>query len=222
MKKTKNQGSKKGKEAVTNWFFQMLRCQRDFVVNVKVRDLQKGNTSISIGMEAFMMLKLKLQEVKRCVDEILLSRNESLDDEVLINIVYGAFYYGLDTSYKWWNDEYDDLIADLQTKIDQLGYLLGGIYKAVLGTYFRNIHYIIEQIDKSQYLTPDEKQNYVNTMKVQMSNSEYYILYYHVKSHIQDSWAAYDKKYRLTIDLPFDFLDLCDDADRWYEELLKP
>ena len=78
----------------------------------------------------------------------------------------------------------------------------------LLGHYFRNIFQIVKFVDsEGSFLTPDEKYEYIKTLRAQLSDFEQLLLYYNALSNLGKRWfenkkESYMIRYKMVKNIP--------------------
>lgn len=209
----------------------MLEFHNDNVNRLKIKHIDKSKNETVENRRAFVIFRLQIRELLKNVRDINTKLNLNLSKEALIDIVYVAFYYGIDKEgrdslekklkmYKKHREIVDEL---LQKKQDAVKFAIGRTNQTSLSSYFRNMYNAIKLIDSNLYLTDDEKKTNIKILRAQLSNPELYVLYYNIMSRFGKKWIGngYITKYEFITNLPFDYCDNFNPADDFpiqYEE----
>lgn len=126
----------------------------------------------------FFQLLTRFSAVRDSVSYKSVSRRASLDDPSTITI---------DTGLEAFRCIYSDLAKEFQRgpgDLDRLTYLQRGFealyeaHESLLGPYFRTLYHVFKFIDRNSSLTEEQKADYANMARAQLSNIELCVLFY--------------------------------------------
>lgn len=90
-----------------------------------------------------------------------------------------------------------------------------------LGHYYRHLYHTANFIVKQDFLSEDEKQDYINILRAQMSSFEQLMLYYNATSWFSKLWKELFTKYSLIKNIPIQLADFGDKPLEIYANEIK-
>lgn len=199
-------------------FFKMLDYHTENVKQLSISHItptkEKKEGKIE-GRRAFVIFKLQLNELLGVVNKIKNDLNLELTDEETIDIVYVSFYYGIDKDWKKFTEnkfsryKRGNEIAKLLLKAkNSHSKKIGRTNQTSLSSYFRNLYNAVKLIDSDEYLTTEEKKQYMKILRSQLSNPELYVFFFNIVSRFGKKWKenGYIEKYELIKNIPLGYL----------------
>lgn len=177
-------------------YFQLLNLHRENVLEMHYRDVD--------SRYVFLKMMGQLFEVFERLDQKFDFQKE-LSNQDLINIGYIIFYYGLEEEvedvlktkflkkYPQRFERLYDTINDLRQrpnpneKYKQYKFYYNG-HQSRLGHYFRHLYKTISFVDQNDFLIDQQKMNYIDIIKAQLSNHEQSILFFFAISDLGTQW----------------------------------
>lgn len=210
-------------ERFQNKLFELIRLHRLNVEEIIIKNKFKGREAFS---ELFYELRYTFYTIKKLIEEMPSGTNsvdlgfEPDDDETIIKLSYGIFFFGLNSNFKYSlilylkNYTTDFFIHLLVPKLESVqssiphqikfndGYELnynphGSVfegYNSKLGHYYRHLFQAVKFVDKidDEIISPIQKYDYIKTLRAQLSNSEQLLLYYNSISYFGHPWLNDD------------------------------
>lgn len=202
-------------QQIESVFYKLLDFHYENINQIKLENYNYNKQGINTeGRSAFISMKLQLIDVLTIVEECFAKLQIERNDDLIIDISYILFYYGLDES---WNDFIASKIPSVQK-----GGLLALLYfhkqefndhkrkdifktnQTYLSAYMRNMYNAIKIIDENKTLSKKRKEKYIKVLRAQLSNPELYILYFNIRSRFGKKWKENDyiRKYELFTNMP--------------------
>jgi hypothetical protein len=195
----KEQRENAAKEKVESRFFEMLKIHRENVseANVKLRD------SMLSGVEALAYISLEvidlvsainfkfsgseITEYVQNIDEACALKGKNVgcyDAIALLDVIHDLTYFGWDSSHGAENEFFRNSIIDkykpdFYNKLHawlQLRNILIESRSIVLDRYFLNLFQVVNYIDKQSMLNNEQKYEYIELVKAQMTVHESMLL----------------------------------------------
>jgi len=197
-------------------FFKMLDYHTENVkqLNISHIDPTKKEDKIE-GRRAFVIFKLQLIELFGVVNKIKNDLKLELSNEEIIDIVYVSFYYGIDKDWEKFTEnklsryKRGNKIAKLLLEAkNSHPKKIGRTNQTSLSSYFRNLYNAVKLIDSDEYLTTEEKKQYIKILRAQLSNPELYVFFFNIVSRFGKKWKenGYIETYELIKNIPLDYL----------------
>lgn len=209
-----SQNNQNRKQQVESMYFKLLDFHYENINQIHLNNYNYQNNNVNVtGRSSFITMKLQLMEILKIVENGFDKIKISNDPNVIIDIAYIIFYYGLDER---WNDFIKEKL-NVKDKNGLLSYLYFqkqqyekeniDIYhtnQTYLSSYMRNMYNAIKIIDDNEVFDSDEKKKYIKIIRAQLSNPELYILYFNVRSRFGKKWIEknYINKYELFTNIP--------------------
>jgi hypothetical protein len=205
------------KNEAKDHFFKMVDYHNDTLKQISVPSLEIEKTHIEEGRRAFVPFKIQIKRLLELVKNSSMSNNFLLTENEIIDVAYMIFFYGLDRKWKGFIVEklkiYPNhlaLVDDIIIKIEDNPKLhLGRTNQTFLGVYFRNMYNAIKLVDSNNYLSNAEKKDLIKIYRAQISNPEFYVLFFNVTSRFGKNWKKnkYITKYEFIRNIPKGYLD---------------
>lgn len=197
-------------------FFKMLDYHTENVkqLNISHIDPTKKEDKIE-GRRAFVIFKLQLIELFGIVNKIKNDLKLELGNEEIIDIVYVSFYYGIDKDWEKFTEnklsrykrgnEIAKLLLEAKNSHPKK---IGRTNQTSLSSYFRNLYNAVKLIDSDEYLTTEEKKQYIKILRAQLSNPELYVFFFNIVSRFGKKWKenGYIETYELIKNIPLGYL----------------
>jgi len=196
-------------------FFKMLDYHTENVKQLSISHINPTEEEKIEGRRAFVIFKFQLIELFGVVNNIKKDLKLELTDEETIDIVYVSFYYGIDkdwekfTEHKLSRYKRGNEIAKLLLEAkNSYSKKIGRTNQTSLSSYFRNLYNAVKLIDNDEYLTIEEKKQYMKILRAQLSNPELYVFFFNIVSRFGKKWKenGYIEKYELIKNIPLDYL----------------
>ncbi|OFX79064.1 MAG: hypothetical protein A2X12_07640 [Bacteroidetes bacterium GWE2_29_8] len=197
-------------------FFKMLDYHTENVKQLSISHIDPARKEDKIeGRRAFVIFKLQLIELFGVVNKIKSDLKLKLSDDEIIDIVYVAFYYGIDKDWEKFTDnklsryKQGNEIAKLLLEAKNFdSKKIGRTNQTSLSSYFRNLYNAVKLIDSDQYLTIEEKKQYIKILRAQLSNPELYVFFFNIVSRFGKKWkeSEYIERYELIKNIPSGYL----------------
>ncbi|MCK9425195.1 MAG: putative phage abortive infection protein [Ignavibacteriaceae bacterium] len=197
-------------------FFKMLDYHTENVKQLCISHIDPDKKEDKIeGRRAFVIFKLQLIELCKVVNKIKKELQLGLSNEEIIDIVYIAFYYGIDKDWEKFAEnklsryqkgkEIAKLLLDAKNSDSKN---IGRTNQTSLSSYFRNLYNAVKLIDNDKNLTLDEKKQYIKILRAQLSNPELYVFFFNIVSRFGKKWKenGYIDTYELIKNIPLDYL----------------
>lgn len=160
---------------------QALREEHEKMVADYNVDQQQGSLSIDAAIKKLTDIRTKLVEIKK-IEKELSETTEVVrwDSRYVARLAYCYTYYGVsdmvasvwDETQKISTEDVKAITAHLQKK----GLTYSGAYLQ-LGVYFRQLYQIVKYVESKSILDESEIIEYMNTIRVQLSIEEQYLLF---------------------------------------------
>lgn len=185
-----------------------------------------GKDAISQMLDNYIyLLKLVIQYINEKLKQdnnLKSSFNEESAERFAMKLAYGYFMYGIDDYFI----TRDKSSAEYELNVDVTSYLKSiSDYKlecwithrsSQLGHYFRCIFYIVKFVASQEWLSEDEKYQYVKQLRSLMSDKEQILLYYNALSVLGEPWIkplgktkieemCYMARFRMIKNIPYYF-----------------
>ncbi|MBS1773979.1 MAG: putative phage abortive infection protein [Bacteroidetes bacterium] len=189
-------------------FFKLIDYHRDNVSQMKYRRPDMKDEKHHEGTQVFTAIYyeivdlLKEYQKNRFGDrEMTLQEKYSMIDKIYQCVFYGAgirvkrlleFNVGVSVfKYITFQEKYAEYDSGDKDEM----YYSGHVRR--LGHYFRNIYNAVVYVDKQEFLTPNEKYEYVSLLRAQMSVYEQAVFFYNSISELGKIWElqVYKKDY---------------------------
>ena len=205
------------KQQFENKFFELLKIYRE---NVKEMEHKPSVGPKVHGRSVFVALKKQYGEIYKKINQIVKEENCEIDKKDIVNISFLIQFIGIgDTSYPILDkylEKYKTSHKDLIDKINfvfsfeaRSGSKIDG-HQSRLGHYYRHLYQTVTFIDKTEYLSNDEKYFYVKTIRAQMSTFELAMFFINALSDFGQPWTIGDPslimKYKLIKNIPSGFV----------------
>ena len=201
------------KNTVAGLFFKMIDYHNGNIDKLKVGHVYDDKNNVIENRRAFVIFKIQLIELIKIVKKINSELALNLDKKHIADIAYTVFYYGIEhewadytrTKLSMYNES-DKIYTMLLQEIDKSNNAVGRTNQTSLSAYFRNMYHAIKLVDNDEYLTDDEKKQYVKILRAQLSNPELIILYFNLISRFGKKWKEkkYVEKYGFLTNLSID------------------
>ena len=228
------------KQQFESKFFEMVRYHRENVDLMNYKTSYSKEEKIVTGRQVFVELK------KQCVDIVIeikqiIKKNDTWTDieynKRILEIAFLIIYFGVGKRtketlesilIKYIPEQKDLLISELRkkkTKYNDKIVFYGG-HQSKLGNYFRHLYHTVKFVDKTDFLSENEKESYIKILRAQLTNYEQAILFYNSMCSLGKNWQneGYIMRYSIIKNLPPNFLNGIDFSvfyklDYEYEEL---
>lgn len=203
-------------EKFENRFFELLRLHRE-----NVNEIGIGKTE---GRATFVILLRDFREIFRLTmkvcNEYVATNQEQLDIEDRINIAYLSFYYGtgpnstrilrnalsryesvlIEQLIERFKEEYEKEKGKCQYKVFEG-------HQSRLGHYYRHLYQTVMYVDNKEIEI--DKDEYVKTLRAQLSNHEQALFAFNVLSDLGNDWIKNKliDKYDFIKNIPKEFID---------------
>jgi hypothetical protein len=236
-KANNDQNDAKEKENFLTRYYMMLDLHRKNVEEIRVRNYS--------GRVVFVRLVEELRYILQIINQLKEAEGQCYSETTRMKIAYVTLLYGVDEhctrmlkealNIYCKNDYIEKLIQRLsearekdvslngdvsslgKTFFDELEYLPFDGHQSRLSHYFRHIYQMIKYIDKSKLLADKDKQEYVKTIRAQLSIYEQAIFCLNILTNTDKKWDDIDdankveqelqNKYNIIKDLPTTFFN---------------
>ncbi|HEX8289659.1 MAG TPA: putative phage abortive infection protein [Pyrinomonadaceae bacterium] len=179
-------------------FFELLKLHRENVKELSYRGSEGRNVIIKIVNEFF--------EIMQVIIDSRIIRDNRLDERDLANISYTILFFGTDKTvtdvlenrffekYSQIYDSIEKLIEEFREKPNpykQDKYYYNG-HQSRLGHYFRHLIRTIRYVHRNNFLTVEQKKDYVKILRAQLSNHEQILLFFNSISDLGLKWELAD------------------------------
>lgn len=157
-----------------------------------------GKDSIAAFLDDYIyILNIVLDYVDRELSrepELRKKFNEDTAKKFALKLAYGYFMYGYKNYFVTKDKDSADYIlnlnvtASLKSLTDKDPIFWSDARSTQLGHYFRCIFYIVKFVASQNWLSEEEKYNYVKQLRSLMSDKEQILLYYNVLSVLGKPW----------------------------------
>ncbi len=201
-------------------FFELIHIHRDNVSQM-VHRVPWDESNYYDKARVFIEMKSQFSKLFKAV-KLKVDNNRSIEDKnkemSSINIAYLILFFGVSKAtrpdlehflLKYGYDETltNPIISELylkKTKYNNNTVYYGG-HQVRLGHYFRHLFQAVKFVDKATFLSPDQKYEYVKTLRAQLTQYELGIFFLNSLS-IGQEWQKYMTTYRLIKNLPKNFI----------------
>jgi len=206
------------KSQTSSNFFKMLDFHYENVNQLSIPhiDPTKKDEGKIEGRRAFVIFKLQIKELLEIVNKINDENKMGLSQIEVLDIVYTAFYYGIDAA---WTDftkgklsKYkrgEEIAQHLLTAKENNPKKIGRTNQTSLSGYFRNIYNAVKLVDQDRYLDLSEKKQLIRILRAQLSNPELYVFFFDIMSRFGKKWRdnGYIERYELIKNVPLNYLE---------------
>jgi hypothetical protein len=175
-----------------NNFFELLKLHRENVAEFNYRGLEGRNVILKITEEFF--------EIMEVVHYCMIKQKINLSEKDLANISYTILFFGTDKKfndilknifkkYSKYVNLINEIIGNLCMKekyIDKYMYYNG--HQTRLGHYYRHLIKVVLYVHDSRLLSKQQKVDYVNILRAQLSNYEQILLFFNSISDLGLDW----------------------------------
>lgn len=204
------------KSQTGNNFFKMIDYHNENVKQLNVSHINPKKKEDKIeGRRAFVIFKLQISELFKVVKRIKSDLNLDISNEQIADIVYIAFYYGIDNDWKKFSENLfskhekgKEIVKKLLKAKESNQWYIGRTNQTSLSSYFRNMYNAIKLIDNDKYLKRKEKKEYVKILRAQLSNPELFVLFFNLLSRFGKKWREnkYIERYEFIKNIPLNYL----------------
>lgn len=203
-------------------FFELIRIHRDNVSQM-VHRVPWDDSNYYDKARVFIEMKSQFSKifktVKPKVDKAT-TINDTDKEEAAINIAYLTLFFGVskatrpDLEHFFQKYGYDKTLTNSvvdelylkKTKYNPKTVYHGG-HQVRLGHYFRHLFQAVKFVDKAKFLSPEQKYEYVKTLRAQLTQHELAIFFLNSLS-IGQEWEKnkYISTYKMVKNLPKNFI----------------
>ena len=240
-KANKEQTEAREKENFLTRYYTLLDLHRKNVEEIRIKHYS--------GRIVFVRLVEELRYILQVINKLKDAEGKCYSETTKMQIAYVTLLYGVDEHCvrmlekalgTYCNNDYiKKLISQLQTArreenlplhehvssigktfFEELGYLPFDGHQSRLSHYFRHIYQMIKYIDQSNLLNDNDKQDYVKTIRAQLSIYEQAIFCLNIMTNTGKKWDDmqeadgvnkelwnYVEKYKIIKNLPTTFFD---------------
>jgi hypothetical protein len=210
------------REKFENKYYELIKLHRDNVAELKL-----GSAT---GRRIFVLLRAELRFILEMVGRIGEQTRQKLSQRERLHVGYYCLFYGVGpNSSRMLNNglaKFDKaflqtLTSELARSVDDAQKQLHLKYKPFdgnqsrLGHYYRHLYQTVSYIHRAPDLDPDEKYEYVKTVRAQLSTHEQALLLMNSLTPIGQAWWRDDLiwTYCLVKNVPRDFFDSSAEID---------
>lgn len=196
-------------------YYELIKLHRD-----NVSELVLGQET---GKKIFVQLLREFRIARLVIDDVLAEFNMQLERQRLMELTYLVLFYGTGPNSNRvlraaLPDYQENFVQRLQNVLHtrkawakqerNFKFTPFEGHQSRLGHYYRHLFQSISYVHTRDFLTPDEKREYVKTIRAQLSNHEQAMLFLNSITRIGQPWR--DKRliveYELIKNIPQDFL----------------
>lgn len=204
------------KNNIKGMFFQMIDYHYKNLEQIEVPKPERKKV-VERGKRGFVVFKIQINRLLQALYKINEENELQLTAHDIACIAYMVFYYGLSDSWRSFLEEkiqcYDcrNIIINSLLEMDRFNpnMRLCQANHTVLSAYFRKMYNAIKLIDTEKEFNERDKEELVKIYRAQLSNPEFYVLFFNVISPFGKKWREKDyiKKYKLLKNIPAGYLD---------------
>lgn len=208
------------RQAFDTHFFELVKIHRENVERMEIR--RTDNTS-DTGIKAIISILNEYMVIKKTIHPFL--RNSSdLSDRA--SIAYYCLFFGVGSRGQNALTEYlknyenlaseemvsflkKDHIVQSTMKEEKIKHIIFSGHQSRLGHYYRNLFYIVEYVDSRNFLTNNDKNEYLKLLRSQLTTQEQILLLLNSLTKLGENWNTkkYIEKYGLVKNIPKNYFD---------------
>lgn len=184
------------KQQFENRFMELLKIHRENVTEM-VHKVPREKDKYVTGRRVFLEIREQFGEIFEIVKK---SNGDSLSEKEQIDISYIILFIGVGKkSLKMLKDNLtrsqnrdhliDNIIENCRKEKSADGkYVKFGGHMSRLGHYFRHLFQTVNYVHSANFLTKEEKYDYVKTLRAQLSTEELVIFFFNSLSLFGEKW----------------------------------
>lgn len=180
-------------------FFKFIDYHRENVNNLEYRDPKNDSEKYWKGNQVFTVIYYEIVELAKEFFNSKFGKSFTSPKEkkIVIDFIYQCVFYGSGKhTKKILTDKFDGIFFEqIDFFYKRATYLLNGKFAIYysghvrrLGHYFRNIYQAIQYIEQQDFLSYNQKYDYVATLRAQMSVYEQAVFFYNSLSGLGNTW----------------------------------